>query len=69
MIFKRKEKETVHIDFNTRPIVAFCECGKPLRGRDGRLPADRMYFIGGRLTCRRCSLRWLDQRYEITEVM
>lgn len=68
-MFRHKREDVIHIDFSTRPVVAVCGCGKMLRGRNGRLPADRIYFISGELTCRDCAIEWLDRRYEMTDVM
>lgn len=68
-MFAKREEAPIHLDFNNRPVVAVCKCGKLLRGRTETLPADRIYIINRELTCRDCALTWFDRRYEMTDVL
>ena len=65
----KRDEPAIHIDFNNRPVVGICECGKLLRGRTDTLPADRIYTIKGERFCRECALRWFDSRFEMTDVL
>ena len=69
MLGARRDEPTIHINFENRPVVAVCGCGRLLRGRTSTLPADRTYNILGEKMCRECAYRWFDDRFEITEVL
>lgn len=69
LLGKKKDTSHVRIDFNNRPIVAMCVCGEILRGRNGTLPADRIYRIKGHLYCQKCAYKWFDYEFEVTDYL